>query len=144
MKEIFVDTHYFVARINPKRSMVHTAAKAIAPKLKNIHLVTTESILIELMNYLAEYPPSMRQAVANLTRKVLDNSWVETIPHTREALLAGLELYESRLDKGYSLTDCISMNEMHKPAHHRRADARQSFHARRFQHFDLKSHPHES
>ncbi len=111
MREIFVDTHHFVARINPKDQW-HMAAKAVAPKLENIHLVTTESVLIELMNYLAEYPPSMRQAVANLTRKVLDNSWVETIPHTREALLAGLELYESRLDKGYSLTDCISMSAM--------------------------------
>ena len=98
MREIFVDTHYFVARINPKDQW-HTAAKAVAPKLENIHLVATESVLIELTNYLAEYPPSMRQAVANFTRKALDNSWVETIPQTREALLSGLELYESRPEK---------------------------------------------
>jgi len=29
---------------------------------------------------------------------------------TRNEFLKGLELYASRLDKGYSLTDCISMN----------------------------------
>ena len=26
--------------------------------------------------------------------------------------MAGLELYEARLDKGYSLADCVSMNVM--------------------------------
>ncbi len=30
------------------------------------------------------------------------------------SFLEALELYESRLDKGYSLTDCISMNVCHK------------------------------
>jgi len=34
----------------------------------------------------------------------------EIVPYTETTLLEGLELYESRLDKGYSLTDCISMN----------------------------------
>lgn len=32
------------------------------------------------------------------------------IEQTRVQFLKALELYESRLDKGYSLTDCISMN----------------------------------
>ena len=31
---------------------------------------------------------------------------------SRESFLRGLELYEARLDKDYSLTDCISMNVM--------------------------------
>jgi predicted nucleic acid-binding protein len=31
------------------------------------------------------------------------------IRHTPDLFLKGLDLYESRLDKGYSLTDCISM-----------------------------------
>ena len=34
----------------------------------------------------------------------------EVIEQTRDVFLKGLELYSSRLDKGYSLTDCISMN----------------------------------
>jgi predicted nucleic acid-binding protein len=34
------------------------------------------------------------------------------IEHSHETFLAGLELYEARPDKGYSLTDCISMNLM--------------------------------
>jgi predicted nucleic acid-binding protein len=34
------------------------------------------------------------------------------MPQSRETFLAGLELYRSRPDKGYSLTDCISMQTM--------------------------------
>ncbi len=33
---------------------------------------------------------------------------------SHRSFLAGLERYENRLDKGYRLTDCISMNTMHQ------------------------------
>ena len=33
-------------------------------------------------------------------------------PQSHQTFLAGLALYEARPDKGYSLTDCISMNVM--------------------------------
>jgi len=45
-------------------------------------------------------------------RDVLQDDEIEVIPHTRELFLKGLALYESRPDKGYSLTDCISMVAM--------------------------------
>ena len=35
-------------------------------------------------------------------------------PQSRESFLAGLELYRTRPDKGYSLTDCISMQTMRR------------------------------
>ena len=34
------------------------------------------------------------------------------VRHTHESFLAGLALYKARADKGYSLTDCISMTAM--------------------------------
>ena len=40
------------------------------------------------------------------------NPKVHVIPQTRQSFLAGLDLYDARPDKGYSLTDCISMNVM--------------------------------
>jgi predicted nucleic acid-binding protein len=33
-------------------------------------------------------------------------------PQTHQSFLDGLALYKARLDKEYSLTDCISMNVM--------------------------------
>ena len=37
---------------------------------------------------------------------------IQIIPQTHSSFLQGLELYENRLDKEYSLTDCISMQIM--------------------------------
>ena len=44
----------------------------------------------------------------------MNNPAVQVIPQDHESFVAGLNLYEKRLDKGYSLTDCISMNTMNQ------------------------------
>jgi predicted nucleic acid-binding protein len=43
---------------------------------------------------------------------LLSNRKVSVEPETPALFLSGLELYRQRLDKGYSLTDCISMRIM--------------------------------
>ena len=109
--DIFVDTLYFVARLNPKDQW-HTAALEIEPYMKGKRLITTETVLIELLNYLAEFPSEMREAVTKFVKLALDGLIIEVVFHTHQAFLQGLELYGKRLDKGYSLTDCISMSLM--------------------------------
>jgi len=52
----------------------------------------------------------MRLKVAAFVREILLDVRVKIIPRNETTFLNALELYESRLDKGYSLTDCISMN----------------------------------
>jgi uncharacterized protein len=42
----------------------------------------------------------------------MKNPRMQVIQQTHESFLAGILLYENRIDKGYSLTDCISMNTM--------------------------------
>ena len=37
---------------------------------------------------------------------------IEVMPQDRAGFEQGLVLYRARLDKGYSLTDCVSMNTM--------------------------------
>jgi predicted nucleic acid-binding protein len=39
---------------------------------------------------------------------------VRVIPQSRRGFLDGLDLYEGRPDKGYSLADCISMQFMRR------------------------------
>ncbi len=55
--DLFVDRLYLVARLNPKDQW-HKAAFGIEPLIEGRHLVTTETVLIELLNYLAEFPRS--------------------------------------------------------------------------------------
>lgn len=109
MTRIFVDTLYWVAIFNP-RDQWHARALEVEAALRGGSFLTTEAVLIEVLNYFSGYGPPARRQAAAVVRDVLNDASVETIPQTTDEFLSGLVLYESRLDKGYSLTDCISMN----------------------------------
>ena len=47
-------------------------------------------------------------------RSILHNANVEVLSIQPDDFSLGLALYESRLDKGYSLTDCTAMNAMRR------------------------------
>lgn len=111
MRTLFADTLYLVATCLAEDQW-HERAKEVSLALVPFRTVTTETVLIEMLNFFAEYKSSVRQAAADFAYRLLDDPQVEVVPHNTETFLAGLELYESRLDKGYSLTDCISMNVM--------------------------------
>jgi len=119
VRTVFVDTFYWIARINP-RDQWHQKAIELSSSLKDTHLITTEPVLIELLNYFSDYGPEMRQAVALIVRHIgddknitiIDDKSVRTGRRFFEKRLifgGGLSLFEARLDKGYSMTDCISM-----------------------------------
>ena len=111
MKMIFADTFYWAALLNP-RDQWHRSAKEAQQKLGNAHLVTTETVLIELLNFFSEYGAEMRQTVVDTARDILVDLDIEYISHSPEMFLNALDFYEKRLDKGYSLTDCVSMLTM--------------------------------
>lgn len=111
MKVVFADTVYWVALINPNdqwRGAV-LSAKAL---LHEARLITTDVILIEVLNFFAEHGEEARLRVASPTEEILTNRDTEVARHSHESFLAGLTFYKARADKGYSLTDCISMNLM--------------------------------
>jgi len=111
MKKTFVDTLYFAASVNPKDQW-HKSALMVRANLGDVRLVTTETVLHELLNFFSSFSPPMRKRVTALVNNVYTRRQIEVVPHTQKIFFDGLRLYESRLDKGYSLTDCISMNAM--------------------------------
>jgi len=78
--------------------------------------VTTDSVLIEYVNFFSRYSAAMRRAVVESVHDILDDDTVAVVPQTRGALLAGMALHAGRPDKNYSLTDCISMQVMRERA----------------------------
>ena len=58
--------------------------------------------------------PDLRGGAAMVVRQIMGNPQVEVVPQEHVSFVKGLELYEERADKGYSLVDCISMNVMKK------------------------------
>jgi uncharacterized protein len=64
------------------------------------------------LNYFAAWGPQLRHKVAINVHDMIESQTVEIVPQTADSFRAGLDLYRTRLDKGYSLTDCISMQTM--------------------------------
>jgi predicted nucleic acid-binding protein len=113
MRQVFVDTFYWIARINP-RDQWHQKAVELSASLDDAALFTTDTVLIELLNYFSEYGPEMREAVARIVRRIVADPSVTIVFAHSSDFASGLTLFEARLDKGYSMTDCISMNTMRK------------------------------
>lgn len=111
MKSVFVDTHFWVAMVNPQDQW-HSASEKAKKVLGDAMLVTTDEVLIELMNAFGNRGDQVRRAAVDAVEAILNNPNVRVLPQTRDGFLAGIKRYKERMDKGYSLTDCISMNVM--------------------------------
>ena len=113
MRLVFADTLYWGAALHP-HDQYRAQAIRVRRTLGEIRLVTTDEVLTELLDGLAQRGTHLREAAARAVRMMLDDGRVTVHPQSRESFLAGLSLYQQRSDKGYSLVDCISMTTMRR------------------------------
>ena len=109
MKHVFADTFYWVAIIN-LADQWRDRALDLNQELGDAHVVTSDEVLTETLNYFSEMGPRIRSRAVRDVRAILLNVQIEIVSCSHEAFLDAIALYEKRADKGYSLTDCISMN----------------------------------
>lgn len=76
-------------------------------------LVTTDEVLSEVLTFCSS-ELDLRKEAARAIRRILEAGDVRVLSQSRESFLGGLELYQARPDKGFSLTDCISMQAMRR------------------------------
>lgn len=108
MSTRFTDAFYYIALLSP-RDADHDRAVAMANEFRGHEFVTTDAVLIEVLAYFAEHGSALRLQAAALVRDLRSDPKVRVIPLTRHLFDRGLALYTNRPDKGYSLTDSISM-----------------------------------
>jgi uncharacterized protein len=94
------------------RDAWHTRALEMSRALAGVTIVTTDAVLIEVLNAFAARHPLVRQRAATNVTRILVEPQIEVVSPTREDFVAALALYQDRPDKQYSLTDCMSMNLM--------------------------------
>jgi predicted nucleic acid-binding protein len=111
MRQIFLDTFYLQALADP-RDNAHELAIAMAVRLGNFRSVTSEMVITELLNALCNRGEYLRKSAIRLTHNLYDDSNTIIIPQTSEQFEQAFAFYQRRLDKGYSLTDCASMQIM--------------------------------
>lgn len=71
-------------------------------------MVTTEYVVVELGNCLCN--ASDRPVFLRMAAMIQQDEKTQLIPATSRLLQAGLTMFGNRLDKGWSLTDCISFS----------------------------------
>lgn len=106
---VFADTFYWLAISSPTDQWRATVLRVVAT-LENLSIVTTEEVLTEFLAGMAGRGEYQRALAIRMVRSILADTTVTVLPQTHETFLDGLDLYERRIDKHYSLTDCISMN----------------------------------
>ena len=108
MTRVFVDTAAWVGLLNT-RDELHEAAQRQIGELRrqNAQLITTEFVLLELANMFSALV--WRQRVVKFIDGLHSLSSLQIISADSALLEEGWNLFQNRLDKEWSLTDCTSM-----------------------------------
>jgi uncharacterized protein len=109
---VFADTFYWIALANPADRHSREVLRFDA-LLSQENVYTTEEVLIEVLAFFAG-GTWLRNRAVETVREILSDPAVRVIPQSHESFVAGFDLYAARPDKGYSLTDCISMQTMRR------------------------------
>jgi predicted nucleic acid-binding protein len=111
MRSIFVDSAHFVALLN-HHDQLHERALRVALDLyaqSEVTFVTIDIILTEVLAYQSGRGARIRAAAVDFVGRVRDDPRIELIAQTPSLFDAGVAVYGRRLDKSYSLVDCMSM-----------------------------------
>jgi predicted nucleic acid-binding protein len=129
-REVFVDTGYWIAAIDPTDNL-HQVADAQDKQLAETPRITTDEVLAEVLTYFRRHPVTRARAV-QAVELILNSEEIEVVPQTRESFMRGLALYKERDDKTYTLTDCISMSLMKARGLHEALSGDHHFEQERF------------
>lgn len=107
MAEIFLDTAYAVAYFST-RDEFHAKALELSKRLDNpeTRLVTTQAVMIEIANALSK--AAYRQAATIFLEALETSPSVDIVAISQDLFDRAFQLYKSRFDKEWGLTDCMS------------------------------------
>jgi uncharacterized protein len=111
MTRIFADSCYWIALLH-RKDQLHKAAIAAQKQMGNAHLVTTDEVLCEVLNFFSGYGRQMRAAAAQAIEGLRKDSRVTVVEQSRATFDGGLDRYKQFADKEWSLTDCVSLELM--------------------------------
>jgi predicted nucleic acid-binding protein len=113
MSPLFADAFYWIALLN-RRDAWYRRVVAFSRTLGTRPFLTTEWVLAEFLAFYSAAGEVTHQRAAAQTCQILQDPRIHVLSPSQALFLDGLALYESRLDKHYSLTDCISMHVMRR------------------------------
>lgn len=108
MSEVFADSFYYIALLNPA-DQYHDIALTATRSLRD-RTVTTWAVITEVADALSA--PSIRSHCHRFIKRLLVDPNTTIVEPNVERYRRGLILYRDRSDKDWSLTDCLSFEVM--------------------------------
>ena len=115
MRRVFADSMYWIA-LASLNDQWHADAIRVSRALRGVKIVTTEDVLSEFLAHFCEHGQTIRDGSVRYVESILVDPGILVRHQSHQSFLAGLALYKARPDKGYSLTDCVSMESMRQEA----------------------------
>jgi predicted nucleic acid-binding protein len=109
---LMVEAITWLSTVVPRR--VNNATSVAIQNALAAPLFATMPNVTKVLTFYCNAGFRMQRRSTNLVHDILNNTKTQVLEQTHTSCLSGLSLYQNRLDKGYSLTDCISMNTMHE------------------------------
>ena len=111
MPRAFADTSFWLGRNFPNDQWHRAALDAERQIGFPFDLITTQEILTEFLAHVSGHT-DMRQTGVGVIERIYRHPNIRIVPQSAASFAKGFELYRNRMDKGYSLVDCISMITM--------------------------------
>lgn len=122
---IFIDTSYIYAIVNANDQWHSKAVESQNSIGRETRLVTTELVLVEIADGLSAI--KFRREAVRVVEMIEPNEYVEVARLEAELYRRGFELYRSRPDKNWGLTDCVSFVAMRDRGIHNALTADEHF-----------------
>ena len=107
MKSVFADTAYWIALLNPKDDL-HDEVRRVSDTLGQSRIVTSEFVMVELLNSFAGGGAGARATAVDLGDRLRENPNVDLVPLSSALFRRAVDRYARRKDKAWSLVDCTS------------------------------------
>jgi len=107
MKEVFADTNYLVALLDPKDNL-HDRVCRIMQQLPPVRIVTTDFVLMEMLRLFSDNGERFRQAATETAKRLRASPNAEVIPASRNLFDQALNIYALYHDKQWDVVDCAS------------------------------------
>ena len=111
MSPIFADACYWIALLL-ERDEWHEVALRLSNEMAHRPLITSELVLVEVLNFMGKYGEQKRRAAVALVRGFQNSSKVKVEPVRTEQFWNAVDFYNARPDQEWGLVDCASFQIM--------------------------------
>ena len=109
MTEVFADSFYWIALLNPADAFHDTVRGAPVSG----RIVTSLAVQLEVLDAFSAYP-ALRPVAIRFWERTTNDPQVTVMPLTAEVMEDAIDLFKARADKTWSFTDCISFEIMRR------------------------------